>query len=293
MAQPSPKEFQPYRRVQGEAEKELARILEAAAKAIRKRIAALPVGAGGVVRAAQLKMTLIAINKIQRAMWLTAVAGVIGRRADDAAEAGETAVETLTRVAYAALPEQAADALVRSLRLSAESGIKSDAARRKRELSRRVYKNASLTNGKIETIIRTGLVSGLSAKELADEVYKHVSPRAPGGASYSAMRLARTEINNAFHERQIAGATRPGVIAVVWNLSGSHRVPDKCNVLATQNKGEYPPDKVPDKPHPNCFCYLTYKTMGREAFKKALEGGDFDDEISRRVRENMRRLSAA
>jgi hypothetical protein len=245
-------------------------------------------GVGGEVRASQLSLTLAAIRKLERELWRGAIGPLIIQRIEDAQKAGESAVEALTRVAYASLSEQAADELVRSLRLSAASGIKSDAARRKRELSARVYRQESLSMGKIEDIIRSGLVANLSARELADEVYKHVSPTAPGGQSYSAMRLARTEINNAFHERQVAGATRPGVMGVEWNLSGSHKVPDECNQYAAESP--YPPDDIPDKPHPNCFCYLTYVTMPRQKFKEALEAGKFDDEIARRTRANMARL---
>lgn len=285
MAQPSPSEFQPYRKVQGAAEKELRRILELTAKAIEKRVAMLRPGVGGVVRAAQLRATLAAIRKLQRAMWVGSVTPAIARQVEAALEAGESAVEALTRVAYTALNEPAAETLVAGLRAAAESGLKSDAARKRRELSERVYKLNALHAGKIEETIRAGLIANLSAKELASDVYKYVSPNTKGGASYAAMRLARTEINNAFHERQIEGAKRPGVEAVQWNLSGSHKVPDECNIYAEHKP--YPPDEVPDKPHPQCFCYLTYVMMPPEEFRAKLEAGGFDDEIQRRVRENM------
>lgn len=291
-AQPSPEPFQPYRRVQGAAERDLARILESTAKAIRKRMSTLRPGVGGDVRKAQLTATLAAIKRLQRLMWVGAINPRIARGVDDAEKAAESAIETMTRVAYAALPERVADVLVAGLRASAESGLKSDAARRKRELSARVYHQFALQSGKIEEVIRQGIISNLSAKELADTVYRYVSPTTPGGSSYAAMRLARTEINNAFHERQLEGANRPGVKAVKWNLSGSHVVPDKCNVYAAHNKGtgHWPVGQVPDKPHPQCFCFLTYVTIAPRDFKKALERGDFDAEIDRRTRENLARL---
>lgn len=291
MAEPSPSEFQPYRRVQAAKDKELKAILEATARQIQKRIKSLPVGIGGQVRAAQLRTTLAAVRKLQRAMWTGRVSPLVMAGWKDAEDAAESAVEAMTRVAYAALPDAAAEELVRGLRLAAESGLKSDAARKRRELSERVYKLRALHEGKVEEIIRAGLISNLSAKELADSAYEYVSPTAKGGASYAALRLARTEINNAFHERQLQGATRPGVKAVKWNLSGSHVVPDECNTYAAHNgNGHFAPDKVPDKPHPQCFCYLTYITQSPEEFRKALTNGDFDDEIERRTRENMARL---
>lgn len=290
-AEPSPSEFQPYRRVQRKAEQELKAILEETAKAIQRRIKALPVGIGGQVRAAQLRVTLAAIRKLQAAMWTGRIRPLVARAIKDGEDAAESAIEAMTRVAYAALPDAAAEDLVRSLRLTAESGLKSDAARKRRELSATVYRLRALHDGKVEDTIRKGLISGLSARELADDVYKYVSPNTKGGASYAAMRLARTEINNAFHERQLQGATRPGVRAVVWNLSGSHVVPDKCNVYANHNgNGHFAPDKVPDKPHPQCFCYLTYVTQSPEQFRKALANGDFDQELEKRTRANLARL---
>lgn len=286
----SPEPLQPYRKVQTQAEKELTRVLESTARAIRTRINKLPVGIGGQVRAAQLRATLAAITKMQRSMWTGGVASVVQRGVDDAEKAAESAIETMTRVAYAALPDAVAEVLIRGLRLSAESGLKSDRARRKRELSAHVYRQVALQTGKVEQLIREGLIGNLSARELASTVYEYVSPTTKGGASYAAMRLARTEINNAFHERQLQGATRPGVKAAKWNLSGSHKVPDKCNVYAAHGgNGEWAPDKIPEKPHPQCFCYLTYVTTPPEEFQKQLAAGSFDDEIDRRTRENMAR----
>lgn len=287
--QPTGSEFGPYRKVQGKSDRELARILELTARVIQKRIAALDTGIGGVVRKAQLESTLAAIRRVQRDMWMNRITPLVIRGWKDAEDASESAIETMTRVAYAALPDRMAEILVRGLRASAESGLRSDAARRKRELSQRVYKLRALDEGRVEDTIRSGLISGLSARELATDVYKFVSPSTPGGSSYAAMRLARTEINNAFHERQIAGANRPGVKAVQWNLSGSHKVPDKCNVYALHKP--YAPDSVPEKPHPQCFCYLTYITESPEEFRDKLESGGYDDEIDRRTRMNLARLN--
>lgn len=288
MAQPSPKEFQPYRKVQGDAEKELIRVLEKTAILIQQRILRLRPGVGGVVRASQLRLVLANIRRLQRTMWRNGIAPALARQIEESIKAGESALEALTSVAYTALNEPATEELLRSLRATAQAGLRADAARKKRDLSQAVYRIEALHEGKIEEMIRAGLISGLSAKELAKDVYDYVSPTAKGGASYAAMRLARTEINNAFHEMQIQGANRPGVKAVQWNLSGSHKVPDECNLYAEHKP--YPPDGVPDKPHPQCFCYLTYIMQTPEDFLKALEEGHFDDEIQRRAQENMRLL---
>jgi ADP-ribosyltransferase exoenzyme len=288
-AQPSPIPFQPYRKVQVGAERDMRAILESTAKAIATRISRLPLGIGGDVRKAQLVVTLAAIKRMQQSMWTGPVRDTVVTGVDDAQKAAESAIETMTRVAYAALPDGAAEALTRGLRLAAEAGIKAESARKIRELSSRVYHQAALHEGKVEQLIREGLIAGLSAKELAKTVHDYVSPTTPGGASYAAMRLARTEINNAFHEQQLEGAKRPGVTAVKWNLSGSHRVPDLCNVYAMHGKGsgQWAVGEVPDKPHPQCFCYLTYITSSPKEFQQRLAAGSFDDEIDKRTRANL------
>lgn len=286
-----PDPFKPYRRVQAGTDADMRRILEQTARAIEKRILTLRPGIGGVVREAQLRSTLAAIRSLHRQMWVGRIDPRIQRAIEDAEKAGEDAVETMTRVAYATLPDDVADTLVAGLRASAVSGLKSNRVRKRRELSHRVYMQRALHEGRIEDLIRQGLIANLSAKELAATVRKYISPTTRGGASYAAMRLARTEINNAFHERQLAGAKRPGVRAAKWNLSGSHRVPDLCNKYAAHGgNGHFAPDKIPDKPHPQCFCYLTYVTQSPEQFRKALSAGDFDAEIDRRTRENLARL---
>jgi hypothetical protein len=241
-------------------------------------------------------MVLAEIAKIQKAMWRGQVLPEVVEGLDDAVDAAEDAIETMTRVAYVALPEAAAEALIRGLRASVASGLASDRARKRRELSTNVYRLEALHTGKVEDIIRQGLISNLSAKELAQDAYKDVSSSTPGGASYAAMRLARTEINNAFHERQLQGAERPGVTGVKWNLSGSHKVPDECNTYADTDKfkkgiGVFPVGQVPDKPHPQCFCYLTYIMMAPGEMAKAFQRGDFDSEIDRRTKETLARLA--
>lgn len=288
MTSPLPEPFRAYRRVQRKYDAALAAELERVARQIRARINRLPAGVGGQVRRAQLTLVLRQIDRMLREMFTGKTLEMIqaGRKA--AVEAAQDAVETITAVAYTALPEAVAEALVDGLDATAASGIESMFARIPRELSNRVYRNASLASGAVHALIREGLVSGLSARELATSVYRHISPSTPGGVSYAAMRLARTEINNAFHERQIEAAKRPGVKAVKWNLSSSHKVPDKCNVYAAHKP--YAIGDVPDKPHPQCFCYLTYVVMNPDEFAKALEAGKFDDELDRRTRANVQRL---
>jgi hypothetical protein len=293
MASPLPQ--RKYAKLQLEFDKDLNKVLEHAARDIRARIGTLPIGIGGQIRKAQLQLVLNAIRNMQQTMWTRGVLPMVIRGQKDAAEAAQNAVETLDRVLYASLPENVAKTVRDGLRATALSGIERDHARVPRELSQRVYHDFSLTSGQVERTIRSGIISGLSARELAADVYKYISPTTPGGASYAASRLARTEINNSFHEQQIKGGQRPGILAVVWNLSGSHGKPDDCNVFASQDaddlgKGCYRAGNVPGKPHPQCLCFLTYKTMDPEQFATALMSGRFDKLLDDRIRSNLDRL---
>lgn len=284
-----------YSAAQLEADRDLARILEQAAQSIQDRIRGLPQGIGGRVRAAQLKLVLREIRDIQHELWLEGVTRNIttGRRA--AARAAEEAAELLQAVAYTSLPDDVAEALTRGFRATARAGIEASLSRTPRELSDRVWKNYSVMSKTIEDMIRVGLMEGLSAKELAKSVYRFASPTAPGGQSHAAMRLARTEINNAFHDQQIKAGNRPGVLGIKWNLSSSHPKPDDCDKFAKedaydQGQGVFPQGDVPKKPHPHCFCYLTYKMMTPRQFKNNLAAGVFDDDLNARIRANLREL---
>lgn len=151
-------------------------------------------------------------------------------------------------------------------------------------LSERVYRNGVVASGKVDEIINVALARGTSAGEIIKSVKQYVNPQTPGGVRYAAQRLARTEINNAVHEvAKQRYESNEFVDYVEWNLSGSHPKPDKCNELAEevhiagQSAGVYRAGDVPDRPHPNCLCYITAVVISDVEFMRrldALEEGD-------------------
>lgn len=97
---------------------------------------------------------------------------------------------------------------------------------------------------------------GMTSRQIATAVTQMMNPRVRGGVSYAIERFARTEVNDAFHAMTIQTYTNsPFVESVNWNTSGAHPEADVCDDLA--HASPYPPNEVPDKPHPMCFCYLT------------------------------------
>lgn len=94
-----------------------------------------------------------------------------------------------------------------------------------------------------------------------------------------AKRLARTEMNNAFHAQAIEDMEdRPWIDFVRWHLSGSHKPSgDECE--ANARHGLFPADAVPPKPHPNCFCFITPEVPDRNTFLLELQMGRYDEWI--------------
>lgn len=144
--------------------------------------------------------------------------------------------------------------------------------------SQRLWNLHEFGKNEISRTLSIGVLQGKSAKEISKDLEAYLKIKAEGRAAmhgpawktgwqrgkvvYQTMRLARTEINNAFTETQIQAAmVTPWVKGMKWNLSASHKVFDICDLYASQDlfglgKGCYPAENVPIR-HPNCLCYLT------------------------------------
>lgn len=149
------------------------------------------------------------------------------------------------------------------------------------DLSPRIYRNAAYMTGKIDDVVNSGILLGKGAAEIAKDVSGFINPRAPGGIRYNAMRLGRTELNNAFHATSVQTyAQSPYVVGVQWVLSNSHGRPDECDNLAGEDFGMGPgvwrPADVPSKPHPQCFCYTVPVTPDVEKFQRDLMNGRYN-----------------
>lgn len=268
-----------YLGVQRRVDRELSVVLARAARDAERRIIALelgPAGIGARVRQAQLLGVLRAIRELQEQLWLEGIGPAISRNLREAQFAAIRAAEFMDDVLFASLPPEQAEVLRQSVRRQAEAGLITEAQRRTVELSPRVWRNADLASGAIERTIRAGIIQGLSARELSKTVRDFIHPNVRGGVSYAAMRLARTELNNAFHERQINSAQKPWVTGVRWNLSGSHPRADRCDELANEDahdlgSGIFPKTEVPNKPHPHCLCFMTYEMVDEDVFVHDLQ----------------------
>lgn len=263
-------------------DKELSRMLRAAAndaEALVARSLGDP-ALGATVRRTQLAHSAVGLRNIQAELWgkmtPTIMAGI--ERASVLAEDGLLALA-------GHMGEWADEDLARQFMAAAEHSIENLRSRYVNaiDLSDAVYRNQALSNNWVGKVINNGILTNKSAREIANDVAQFIRPDVPGGVSYAAKRLGRTEINNAFHETtRRAAAAQPWVEGMKWNLSGSHPRPDICNEFADQDgynlgSGVYPPNETPGKPHPQCLCFLTTMTMNRKDFLNSLLKGDFNE----------------
>lgn len=187
------------------------------------------------------------------------------------------------------MPPLAAIQLAEVIHFEAAQAVEDIISRRTNgfTLSERIYRNGKKTTAQVGKIVEKALARQLSARQLAAQVKKFYKPNTPGGASYAAMRLARTEINNAHHDTTIRMAhDKDWVIGFKWHLSGSHAVPDECNEYAAHSEGlgegVFAKGNVPSKPHPQCLCYLTHVSDDMEKFLHDLANGKHDQYLSKR-----------
>ena len=139
-------------------------------------------------------------------------------------------------------------------------------------LSDRVWDTAGSTRRAIDAYLEDAIRQGKGALAMSKELVQFLDPsqlpiktNKPYGtkASFSAMRLARTEITRAHGEaHKVAGAMNPFVAGDKWNLSSRHPKPDICDRYARggpNGDGLYPTGELPPyPPHPQCLCNLTY-----------------------------------
>jgi hypothetical protein len=235
--------------------------------------------------AAQIRSAQLALAKVQVQAWGSikdAVTVGIGDAVDAASDLQAAFDEAMFR-RVGLSPSYWRQSLLAQSR----QGIESFTSRKQFDytLSQKVYRNQAISQGFVDREINNGLLLGKSAREIASSVKRFISPSTPGGASYAAMRLGRTEVANAFHTTNINNyKATPWVEKVKWHLSGSHPRPDACNEYAEQGSargaGIWYVDDVPAKPHPNCLCFTEPVDIGLDAYVKNFKAGKYDDYIN-------------
>lgn len=278
-----------YLRIQQATDKQVLSALRISSTAVSAELARLQsrTGAGDALRREQLLRSQVAIQQ-ELATLYTRVGDITRTNSAIAAAAGaESILSQSQSLLQNVLSKADYEYLVRSARASASNSLE---VLRQRvsgssyvPLADSVWGAQKRANSQVNNIINSALARGASAAELAKEVRGFVDPNTPGGVRYASMRLARTELNNAFHAAQVKQAQEePWTLAVRWHLSGSHPVPDECNQYAENEHfdgggaGLWKPEEVPGKPHPNCLCYTTPETDDPDVFIDKYLSGKYD-----------------
>lgn len=147
-------------------------------------------------------------------------------------------------------------------------------------LSVRVYRAEKLANNWVKNQVAAGIASGTDPRKIAIVVKNSIRPSTPGGVSYAAMRLARTEVNNAFHATSISIAEdRPWVKGMKWNRSKVYNPKSTCICQRLANQ-IFTVSQVPAKPHPQCRCFVTPEVEAWDSFLRHLTAGQYRSWLS-------------
>jgi len=273
---------EPLRLTQGITRGDMADTLRAAAEEAERTVRnGLGRGIGAQVRADQLRAATRGLTRLSDELW-TAIHTQIKGGVKDAAKLA--ANHQLLRDLQMGLPRDIMKKLSGGTFFSANQAANDILSRHTNgfTLSQRVYRNSQAMVLQVGQIIDQSLAAQLSAREISRKVLAFISPNTPGGTSYAAMRLGRTEINNAHHDTTIRlSRDRPWVTGYQWHLSGSHPKPDECDELAHEDhsgmgEGVFRKGDVPSRPHPQCLCYLGVAQVPEQEFIRQLTSGRYD-----------------
>lgn len=234
----------------------------------------------GKIGEAQGRQAIVVIQQTLSYLWQHVGDTIRAGRADAAKVAVEKSFDwdrALFRVAVTNATER--EALKTNMVAAAIKNVEASLARVYKSyipLAEQVYRTRALADGWVDSRVTKELAKGSTVDELAKEVRDFVDPNTKGGAAYAARRLARSEINNAYHAVTIVhNEDKPWVSGMIWELSKSHPEPDICNVYA--DKSPYPRGSVPRKPHPQCLCFTYPETVSNDDFFAAFNAGEYDD----------------
>jgi len=242
-------------------------------------------GVGALVRSAQLMQAVTAISHALSDLWLSMGDLLRAGQQDARTEALKQSFSLDKTLLYLEIPPGKRAAMLNNLLEASRFDVEAALARvylSRLPLAEQVYRTAELTRSWVESRVTKALARGATPQQLAAEVRRFINPKTPGGASYAAMRLARTEINNAYHAVIIVhNEDKPWVTTMKWNLSGSHPTVDICDAYARKNGGQFPKGKVPPKPHPQCLCYITPVVIDDVTFVRKFRAGDYQGYMTR------------
>lgn len=237
------------------------------------------------VRTTQIKLAKAEIQSLLNGVFKDVSPIIKDGQSSTAVAAANALTETDRQFLVAALSStNDVDAFIKSQRQSASLGVANSISRVTGSdipLSARVYRTEKLANRWVQNQVNSAIIRGDSAKDIAKIVKTSIKPTAPGGVSYAALRLGRTELNNAFHCTAITLAeNRPWIQGMDWRLSHVHVFdPARPEICEKYSRQIWEMGHVPAKPHPQCRCYVTPRLEPFESFLTSLTTGHYTDWI--------------
>lgn len=147
-------------------------------------------------------------------------------------------------------------------------------------LSSRVYRTRFQATTWVRNTVSRQIAIGASARDIAKAVRQSIRADTPGGVGYAAMRLGRTELNNAFHATSVNLAKdRPWVQGMSWHTSTVHEIKEGglIEICDKYNGQVFDVDLVPAKPHPQCRCFVVPEVESLDTFVTHLTSGQYRD----------------
>lgn len=275
-----------YSSVQAQYDSQIKSLLKDGASDAQDRINALSQKTtfSSGVQTAQIKMTMNSIQSTFKTLFKQIIPIIQSGQKDEAGQASDALNETDLSYLRAALSATTdIDSFIKSEKQRAELGVVhalSNVTNSSLPLSARVYRTQFLANNWVKTQVTKQILLGGSASDIANAVKQSIDPSTPGGVSYAAMRLGRTELNNAFHATAITlSQDRPWITGMQWFTSRTHDDSDKTEICTQLNGQIFTTDKVPAKPHPQCRCYVAPTLESATAFQNHLTAGTYRDWI--------------
>jgi uncharacterized membrane protein len=276
-----------FLRLNGKYESQIKEVLTLGSKDVEKRLSVLesnPTFSAGV-RSAQLRLVLREI-KIVTAEIFDEIKPIITTGSQASAELAVDALTKEDREYLRAVFDSTGDvesftqSQIQTARLGVANAI-SSITRSNKPLSTRVYESRRLANNWVKNTATAGILRNASAREVARDVAKSIKPSTPGGVAYAALRLGRTELNNAFHATAIESAkNRPWIQGMEWHMSAVHVIhKNRQDLCETYDRQVFDIDKTPGKPHPQCRCWVTPQLLPFDLFADKLINGVYDDWI--------------
>lgn len=237
------------------------------------------------VRTAQIKMAQTEIQSLLDGVFKNVTPIIKDGQSGTAIAAANALTETDRQYLAAAFNStNDVNAFIKSQRQSASVGVANAISRVTGSdipLSARVYRTEKLANRWVQNRVNSSILRGDAARDIAKIVRDSIKPSVPGGVSYAALRLGRTELNNAFHCTAITMAQdRPWIKSMDWKLSHVHVIdPFTQEICEEYALRVWPVGQVPPKPHPQCRCYVTPRLEAFDSFLSSLTTGQYTDWI--------------